>query len=250
MSNYFYTIGGNIRQQEEGGSIGSDATGELTRIYMLLWDEKMIDEVRSLGLNIDLYRRYVDDMVVVARAIGLGWSFNKKKGIMEYDSNNAERDAELSDTERTAKVLAEIANSIHSQIQVTIDSPERNPDMKMPVLDLKLWINSDSGIPQLRYTFFKKPVASPYTIMKRSAISERIKKATIFQEALRRLMNTSQELEWKEKAKHLSDFSFCLRNSGYSSKERFECICGAVMRYEEMVKKVENGDIDSLNRNK
>ena len=63
-------------------------------------------------------------------------------------------------------------------------------------------------------------------------------------------MNTSQELEWKEKAKHLSDFSFCLRNSGYSSKERFKCIIWAVMRYEEMVKKVENGDIDSLNRSK
>ena len=44
MSNHFYTIGGNIRQQEEGGSIGSDATGELSRIFMLLWDATLVQK--------------------------------------------------------------------------------------------------------------------------------------------------------------------------------------------------------------
>ena len=109
-------------------------------------------------------------------------------------------------------------------------SPERNPDQKMPVLDMKLWIQETNGVPQLKHTFYKKPIASPFTIMKRSAISERIKKSTIFQEALRRLLNISPDLEWTEKSKHLSKFSNCLRVSGYSHKERYECIRGVVMR--------------------
>ena len=102
----------------------------------------------------------------------------------------------------------------------------------------------------MKHTFYKKPIASPFTIMKRSAISDRIKKSTIFQEALRRLLNISPDLEWTEKSKHLSEFSNCLRVSGYSHKERYECIRGAVMRYEEMCRKVEEGEIVSLNRDK
>ena len=35
MSNHYYTIGDIIRRQEEGGAIGSDMTGEVTRTYMI-----------------------------------------------------------------------------------------------------------------------------------------------------------------------------------------------------------------------
>ena len=136
MSNHFYTIGGVIRQQEEGGSIGSDATGELSRVFMLLWNDTLVKKSRSHGVDLDLYRRYVDDMVVVCRPIGLGWRFNNIRGILEYNEKHVEEDKNLSDTERTARVMASIANSINNQIQVTIDTPEKNDDNKMP--DLKL----------------------------------------------------------------------------------------------------------------
>ena len=42
----------------------------------------------------------------------------------------------LSDTEWMAIVMSEIANSIHDQIQVTMDTPKNHPDSRMPVLDL------------------------------------------------------------------------------------------------------------------
>ena len=35
MSNHFYTIEGDIRKQSEGGSIGSDLTGEAARLFMI-----------------------------------------------------------------------------------------------------------------------------------------------------------------------------------------------------------------------
>ena len=36
MDNHYYTIGGHIRKQTQGGSIGSDLTGESARIYMMM----------------------------------------------------------------------------------------------------------------------------------------------------------------------------------------------------------------------
>ena len=75
MGNHYYTIGGTIRKQEEGGAIGSDMTGEVTRDYMILWDEKLIELCKTLGITLDLYDRYVDDDTIVTRAIGKGWYY-------------------------------------------------------------------------------------------------------------------------------------------------------------------------------
>ena len=79
MENHFYTIGGDIRRQEEGGSIGSDLTGEVARLYMLEWDQVYIHLLRKLGISLDLFSRYVDDMVIILRAIGKGWHWNGKE---------------------------------------------------------------------------------------------------------------------------------------------------------------------------
>ena len=49
MSHHYYTIDGVIRRQKDGGSIGSDLTGEEARLYMLQWDDKFMSLCRSLG---------------------------------------------------------------------------------------------------------------------------------------------------------------------------------------------------------
>ena len=117
----------------------------------------------------------------------------------------------------------------------------------MPVLDLKVWV-AEGQKPKVLHTFFKKPVASPFTIMKRSAISESTKRNTIFQESLRRLQHISPECGWVEYAKHLTEYSQTLRLSGYSSRERYETIKGAINRHKEMEEKVRKGEITSMNR--
>ena len=55
-------------------------------------------------------------------------------------------------------------------------------------------------------------------------------------------------LPWSDKARHLSMYSNSIRVSGYSPTERFRAIIGAVMRHAEMERKVERGEIASLNR--
>ena len=81
-------------------------------------------------------------------------------------------------------------------------------------------------------------------------MSGSIKRGTIFQEALRRFLHISPDNSWDEYVKHLNSFSNCMRISGYSMKERYETIRGAHMRYREMRRKVEEGEIPSTNRKK
>ena len=250
MSNHYYTIGGQIRVQSTGGAIGSDLTGEVTRVYMLQWDNELRKRCKRASITIDLYRRYVDDMILVMRPISPGWRYEEKRGKLEFNKDWEKEDMEKSESQRTSEVMSTIANSINDNLKVTTDVPENHEDGLMPVLDLKMRVRENEVAPQISWTFFKKPVSSNYTILKRSAVSGSIKRDTIFQEALRRLLHISPDHDWSEHAKHLTIFSNCLRISGYSEKERFETIRGACMRFKEMRRKVDEGEIPSINRKK
>ena len=66
------------------------------------------------------------------------------------------------------------------------------------------------------HSFYKKQVASKYTILKRSALSYNIKKSTLLQEALRRLGAISKHLPKSETVTIMNNYSNMLRVSGYS----------------------------------
>ena len=72
----------------------------------------------------------------------------------------------MTDEQRTAKTLTDIANILNPCIQFIWDSPELNSDSKLPVLDFKLWIETDiNGKQYIQITLFKRPVASKFTIL-------------------------------------------------------------------------------------
>ena len=50
--------------------------------------------------------------------------------------------------------------------------------------------------------------------------------------------------------RHMSEYSHCLKISGYSEQERFHAIRGSIMRYEELSKMAREGTIKSVNRTK
>ena len=122
MSNHMYTIGGDIRIQGDGGSIGSDLTGEVTRIYMIQWEEELKKRCKKAGVSLELYKRYVDDMFLAMRPIARGWRFNSQSGRLEFNKEVSDT-CNQTPTQRTSRVMADIANSIDPHIQVTVDSP-------------------------------------------------------------------------------------------------------------------------------
>ena len=69
-----------------------------------------------------------------------------------------------------------MANSICPIIQLTEDYPSRNPDGKLPILDLKVWVGPHG---QILYESYRKETASRLLILARSAMSARVKRATM-----------------------------------------------------------------------
>ena len=70
-------------------------------------------------------------MVLVMRVVGKGWYYNKKNNILEFSHQQYLKDILLTTTEKTALVMAEIANAINSNVQVTYDSPKKNASIKI-----------------------------------------------------------------------------------------------------------------------
>ena len=69
-------------------------------------------------------------------------------------------------------------------------------------------------------------------------------------EALRRIMNTSDKLPWESTVSHLNEYSYSMKISGYNKSNRFHAINGAIARYKEMKKEIDNGQRKSLFRNR
>ena len=57
------------------GGIGTEIAGEITRNTMGHWDMRFIKLLRSLGIRIDLHKRYVDDIFNALPPINKGWEY-------------------------------------------------------------------------------------------------------------------------------------------------------------------------------
>ena len=88
-------------------------------------------------------------------------------------------------------------------VQFTYDVPELNPDGKLPVLDLKVFMSPEN---EVLYEFYEKPTKNSRVILASSALSWSQKRTILTQEALRRIRNTSPSLGDQVVNNHLSDF--------------------------------------------
>ena len=142
--------------------------------------------------------------------------------------------SEISQTELTAKLFCAIANEIDPMVQFTYDVPELNPDGKLPVLDLKVFMSPEN---EVLHEFYEKPTKNSRVILASSALSWSQKRTILTQEALRRIRNTSPSLGDQVVNNHLSDFMLKLKESGYNAKFRREIILSAKNAYKILVQK-------------
>ena len=96
---------------------------------------------------------------------------------MEWRAEWEEEDSELKPDCVTARAMASIMSSIDPDIQLTWDALGNNPNGRMPVLDLKVWMETDeNGVNRVRFTFYEKPMATQFVIKRESALPWQIKK--------------------------------------------------------------------------
>ena len=74
------------------------------------------------------------------------------------------------------------------------DVPSRNDDNKMAILDMKVWLDEDNNI---MFQHFEKPTASKNIMHAMSAQSVSCRNSVHTQELLRRMLNSSLQLDWR-----------------------------------------------------
>ena len=197
MRNHLYQFEGKTRIQKEGGSIGLAATGIIARIRMGRWSKKFKEMCQTNLLSLLMYKAYVDDENMVWKVMELGRRWNGKK--MEWRQKWYEEDVERNEKNdvRMMREVVAMANTIERDIKLTMDVPSVNKDGKLPVLDLKMWVEEVRGeegerYSEIVYEHYEKDMVAKRVISKHSALPEKVKRTTLAQEGLRKLRNQDQ----------------------------------------------------------
>ena len=105
-------------------------------------------------------------------------------------------------------------------------------DGTLPTLDLQIWVNSENKI---LYQYYEK-LTTPTTVLhSRSAIPEATRRATLNQEMIRRMKNTSELVGEETRLRIVDDYAQKLINSecGLGSTRGF--IIGGLKGYERLL---------------
>ena len=239
MQSHLYQLAGKVYLQSDGGPIGLELSGALARVVMLLWDRELMRKLLKAANNtpwdLYMYMRYIDDGNYVAEEAPMGMRYVRGKFIIKPEL--VEEDREIPGDQRTAELVAKVANSIYTFVKVEPDFPSKHPDNLMPILDLKVGIEDG----KLTWRYYRKSMANFLVLMERSAMSARQKRVSLTQEVVRILRNTKRDLPESVKTDFLSEFSLRMKLSGYSARFRMEVIKSGMICYDRQLAREEAG---------
>ena len=158
MRNHVYRFDNCIRQQQKGGPIGLELTGNIAQVFMIWWDQQLKLRLGNLGLLVAMYKRYVDDINIAAREVPLGTRYIDGELILDEDA--IEIDRSVPGDKRTMEIIKCVGNDIHPSIQLEVDCPSNYDDGKLPILDLKVWIAIVNGCSWMVHEFYSKDISS------------------------------------------------------------------------------------------
>ena len=147
--------------------------------------------------------------------------------------------------------IKEIGNGIHPSIQLEIDYPSKHQDNKMPILDVKIWIekrkkkgrNEEEGYEtKIIHEYYQKEVSSKRVIHARTAMSKKQKRTILTQEMLRIMLRCSPLLPWTNTTKHINTFMMRMQYSGHTQKFREEIATSAMQAYNRIKHKDKTGE--------
>ena len=203
---------------------------------MNIWCKNLLDKLIELGISNDILPRFVDDITMLPTVTPPGVRYINGK--LEHNEDLVETDNKIEGDRRTMELVQNIANNISDEINVTFDVPSNYKDNKIPILDLKVGMNSESNI---EYIFDRKPIANKLVTLKNAASSNRQKIAILTQQCFTRLHNTSKNVDESIKVAVLDDFMKELKSSGYTESDRLNILKGAINTYNKIAAKEQAG---------
>ena len=198
----------------------------------------LLKKLEKLDWKPKMLKRYVDDLNTVVIGVKPGTRYSAAEDKLEVVEDQIEGDEEKEGDEITMNLFGEIANSVEPSIKVEIDFPSKYDDKMMPILDMKMAINEEQ---EIEYMFYRKPQSNKFKMMARSALPDKVKRSTLTNEALRRLLCCSPNLEEQKKVEVMEEYARMLRRSGYSERFRHEVISDAVQGFKNMQQREQQG---------
>ena len=149
--------------------------------------------------------------------------------------------------EVTMNLLQAIGNDINQSIQLEVDYPSRNIDNKLPILDIKVWVEEVGNRKLIMYEHYRKEVATKATIHAKSAVPTTIKRTVLTQEVLRVMTHCSPFLPINIRNEHTNEIMKRIQFSGYPKEFRFDVYNSAQKAYTKLKEDEECGRKDQKN---
>ena len=221
MRGHVYKFNNVIKQQKVGGAIGLELTGEIAGVFMCWWDRCLKKRLAEEGIKLAVYKRYIDDINIAAYH-------------QEENQSNEGKEMDKVVIER----IQAIGNQIHKSIQLEADYPSRYEEGKVPILDVRVWVDSNNKI---LYEYYAKQVSSKSVVDFRSAMSLRDKRTVLTQDILRIILRCSPLLPISTVVKHIDEYMLRLQFSGYCKRLREDILKSALNAYKKIKEDVEKG---------
>ena len=155
------------------------------------------------------------------------------------NTTKVEEDKKRAPDERTMELLRQVGDNIHPSIKLEVYYPSKHPDKKLPILDLRVWVEqkekevqgSNQMMSVIMYELYAKEIASKAVIDARSAMSTSVKRTVLTQEVLHVLLNCSPLLPWANVVEKVEEMVLRMQYSGYNKKFRYELVDSVVKAY-------------------
>ena len=230
MDSTCYAFGGKIFKQLWGAGIGLRASACMAKIVMGLVDKMWANTQMTWSLKVYMYFRYIDDLRIFLHPISEGWTWGDTG--WEYTGRSDGRSA----IERTKQEIAKSLNDVTDFIQFTTEGEEDFVDLFLPTLDFQTQVQ-ESG--KILFKFFSKPMANNITIQYGTGLAKNVIFSALRQELVRRMLNSSVELDWEERLHIVSDFVQLLINSGHRYPFIKSVTLQAITKYKYMLRRAQ-----------
>ena len=227
MNTHIYQFGEDLYLQQSGGPIGMRFTAALASVVMKMWDLAWLAIMKRENIVWDLYLRYVDDCRLFFPTFNKGWYWNGNKFVFSREREAIDMKSEETDEHRTAMIISEAMSSLVPFLKFTGEEKSMFPDQSLPTLDTTLWMSDG----EVRFKFYEKPTVGNQVVHKQTALPKVSIEATLIQETVRRLKNSSRDIDPAERSKLLSKLSNKIVNSGHSIEEAKRLIVKGVAKY-------------------
>ena len=224
MALHDFQFNGTVYRQRSGGSIGLDLTGIISDVYMCFWDKELLKKCEEQTIDIQLYRRYKDD-------VNLAIDPSEAVSIPVKDDISV------------MKKMKELADSIDPSLTVSTDCSSNHIDGKTPVLDIRVWTQYVDGKGwKILHCHYIKEVSTRKVMHQESSHGERMKFHVMINEMDRIMRNTSPYLLFEDSLKpSLEYFVKRMRYSGYSKLFIHDTIVKAFEKFDVRIDRHSEG---------